>query len=68
MSERQTYCCIQEVKDMGFPIEYCKECECYQYTKPVKLWFEVKIDEETALKIKGGQNPQKYWEDNYSFA
>jgi len=28
----------------------------------------VKIDEETALKIKGGQNPQKYWEDSYSSA
>jgi|GEM_PF-5516178 len=63
MSERQLYRRIQEFKDLGFPIEYCKECECYQYTKPVKIWFEVKIDEETAMKIKGGQNLQKYWED-----
>jgi len=56
VSERQLYRLIQELKDLGFPIEYCKDCRCYQYTGAVKLWFEVTIDKELLLKIKGGQN------------
>ncbi len=56
MSERKLYRLIQELKDLGFPIEYCKACQCYQYTEEVKLQVEIQIADEAMVKIKGGQN------------
>jgi len=47
---------VQALRDMGLPIEYCKKERCYQYTDTVKIWIEVQIGEETALKIRGGKS------------
>lgn len=62
VSERQLYRLIQSLKEMGFPIEYCKECQCYQYTEEVKLRVEIQIAEEAMLKIKGGQTLTSFLE------
>lgn len=62
VSERQLYRLIQSLKDMGFPIEYCKECQHYRYTQEVKLRVEILIAEEAMVKIKGGQTLTSFLE------
>jgi len=56
VSKRQLYRLIQELRDFGLPIEYCKKQRCYQYINKVKVWVEVQVNEETLLKIKGGKS------------
>jgi len=56
VSKRQLYRLLQELRDFGLPIEYCKKQHCYQYIDKVKVWVEVQINEETLFKIKGGKS------------
>lgn len=62
VSERKLYRLIQSLKEMGFPIEYCKDCQCYQYTEAVKLRVEIQIAEEAMVKIKGGKTLTSFLE------
>ncbi len=54
ISERKVYRLISELKDMGFPIKYCKERQSYYYEGKVSLSFQLLINEDCFLKIKGG--------------
>ncbi len=53
LSERQLYRLIQELKEIGFPIEYCKQRRCYYYTMKIQLRFELQVDEDILFKISG---------------
>ena len=54
LSERQIFRLIQQMKDIGFPIVYCKSQQCYYYDGEVKIRFEVLINKEKTIHIKGG--------------
>lgn len=51
ISERQVYRIIEELKDIGFPIYYCKVSGSYCYEICPELNFEIQIDGKYLLKI-----------------
>lgn len=55
VSERQIYRFISELKAMGFPIEYCKMRQSYFYDAVVKISFQLLVNDDLCLKIKGGK-------------
>lgn len=54
VSERQTYRLINELKNLGFPIDYCKGRRSYFYSGQVKINFEIIVNNDEALRIRGG--------------
>lgn len=59
ISKRQLYRLIGELRNIGFPIEYCKSRQSYYYKGEVKLSFQLLIDEDCFLEIKGGEQYKK---------
>ncbi|MEM9823199.1 MAG: hypothetical protein AAF985_19115 [Bacteroidota bacterium] len=54
LSTRHTYRLINELKALGFPIAYNKDKQSYYYTNEVKIRFEIKVEEENMVSVKGG--------------
>ena len=54
ISKRQLYRLIGDLRNMGFPIEYCKTRQSYYYKGKVSLSFQLMINVDCFLKIKGG--------------
>ena len=54
VSERKLFRIINEMKNMGLPIDYCKGRRTYIYTESVKIRFELIVQDEKILAIKGG--------------
>ncbi len=54
VSERHTYRLINELKNMGFPVEYSRSKDSYCYKGDVKIHFEIKVDEQKVLNVRGG--------------
>lgn len=52
LSERQTRRYIEEMRDMGAEIEFCKSQSTFKYTKPLR--FNYGFQEIELNKIKGG--------------
>ena len=55
ISPRHTFRLINELKVIGLPIDYNKKKRSYFYTNDVKIRFEIEVEEESMLKIKGGE-------------
>ena len=60
ISERQVYRLIHEMKESGFPIDYCKERQSYYYSGKGKLLFELILEEQTCLRVKGGKKMEGF--------
>jgi hypothetical protein len=45
---------IEELKDCGLPVSYCKTICSYYYTEDVKIDFRMAIGEQEMSKITGG--------------
>ena len=45
ISERCLYSFIDNLKQMGVPIAYCKKSESYIYTRPYKMSIEFQLQE-----------------------
>ncbi len=58
VSTRSAERLIQTLRDQGFPIEYDHNRETYYYQSDVKFSFQLFIDGEQKIWIKGGKNPQ----------
>jgi hypothetical protein len=55
ISERKLYRMLEEMKNFGFPIQYCSERQSYCYGKTVRFSFDLCIlDKEEANQIEGG--------------
>jgi predicted DNA-binding transcriptional regulator YafY len=52
ISERQLYRIIDDLKNIGFPIEYSAEQSRYYYTEEVKLTIDITIGDVNVIKIK----------------
>jgi biotin operon repressor len=62
--ERQVYRLIQEFKDSGLPILYCKRRRTYYYTSEVMMKFEVSVIENGQIrKIIGGEEKKCEFDD-----
>ena len=44
ISESYLYGILDEMKEMGLPLSYCKTRLTYVYTKPVKLRIEIGVE------------------------
>ncbi len=49
LSERQVYRLIEDLKDTGFPICYCRNKQSYYYSKKVKIEMNIRVDEMKLL-------------------
>jgi hypothetical protein len=55
--ERHLYRIINDCKDLGMPILYCKKRKTYYYTAKIFMKFEITmIDGENTKKLIGGEN------------
>lgn len=57
ISVRQLYNLIDEIKDLGLPVEYCRIRQTYYYRYQCRIIFEVRIEElskEEYTKLGGG--------------
>jgi predicted DNA-binding transcriptional regulator YafY len=57
LSERQTYICIEEMKDLGLPISYNRNRQTYYYTEPMKLSVNISLislSTNESIEIEGG--------------
>ena len=50
ISVRQLYNLIEELKDLGLPIEYCRTRQTFYYRVHCRIIFEIRVD---------GQDPAK---------
>jgi len=57
MSKRSVQRLIQEMKEEGYPIAYCKTSNSYILTEAVNYEFRVTVGDRDLLKIKGGRKP-----------
>ena len=53
--ERTVYRLISDLKDLGFPVAYDKNAHTYYYKAPVKMHFELRVNDKEILNIRGGQ-------------
>jgi biotin operon repressor len=57
LCERQVYRIIEDLKDSGLPILYCKKRKTYYYAMDVFMKFEISVIEGgEKRKIVGGEN------------
>jgi DNA-binding IclR family transcriptional regulator len=54
MSKRSLQRLIQEMREEGYPIEYCKHSNSYILKEPVTYEFRITVGNQDLLKIKGG--------------
>jgi hypothetical protein len=65
ISERQVYNCIEELRNLGLPIEYCRNRQTYYYGEALKLHIGISIENLTTQEkiiIFGGSI------NNYTFS
>jgi predicted DNA-binding transcriptional regulator YafY len=58
LSERQIYICLEEMRDLGLPISYCRYRQTYYYTEPIKLSVNIsliKLSTNETIEIEGGE-------------
>lgn len=56
LSRRHTYRIINEMKNMGFPIEYCRTRQSFYYQVDVRFKFEVcALTEKEGKSTRGGK-------------
>ena len=70
LSKAGVYKFLQEMKEEGFPISYCKKRKTYYYTEEGKMaeeLFEKEISNGQMRKISGGKSLLNFFSDyNYS--
>jgi predicted DNA-binding transcriptional regulator YafY len=54
LSKRSLFRMIDELRDVGLPIAYCRDRKTYYYAQEVNIKFEITIDEKALLRIRGG--------------
>ena len=54
MSKRSVQRLIQEMREEGYPIEYCKHSNSYILRESVSYEFRITVGNQDLLKIKGG--------------
>ncbi|WP_321295586.1 HTH domain-containing protein [Marinifilum fragile] len=62
ISESHLYRCINEMKEMGVPVDYCRRSSCYYYTTEfdLKVSYSIQlISEKECRKISGGFSMKK---------
>ena len=62
ISEGHLYCCINEMKEMGVPVDYDRNLHYYYYTKEfdLKVSYSIQlISEEECKQICGGFSIKK---------
>ena len=55
MSRRTFFETLEDFRDQGIPIEYSKDADSYEFKGEVKYSFEVTVDGEKIIHIKGGK-------------
>jgi hypothetical protein len=55
ISHRTFFETLEELREQGIPIEYCKLTDSYEFRGDVKFLFEVTVDGEKIIHIKGGR-------------
>jgi Mn-dependent DtxR family transcriptional regulator len=64
LSRSTTIDFLKEMKEMGFPISYCKKRKCYYYNEEGKMvdkLFNKDLNKEEMKKITGGKNFYKFF-------
>ena len=59
ISESHVYNCIDELRDLGLPIMYCRSRQTYYYTDMVQLNINfsiINLTTKEVTEIKGGAN------------
>lgn len=54
VSERHVYRLINDLKVIGFPVKYNRVKDTYFYKGEVSIRFEILINENSILNIRGG--------------
>jgi hypothetical protein len=57
ISVRQLYNLIDELKDLGLPVEYCRTRQTYYYRYHCRIIFEIRVEEinhQDYKNIQGG--------------
>ena len=54
LSKRTTFRLIKKMKDLGFPIEYCRDYRSYIYKKECKINIVIPEGSDFLVNIKGG--------------
>ena len=67
MSRRTLFEILEELRDQGIPIEYSKEAESYEFKGEVKFLFEVVVDGEKIVQIKGGKTKNNNFLEECNF-
>ena len=57
MSKRSVQRLIQEMREEGYPIEYCKHSNSYTLKESVSYEFRITVGNQDLFKIKGGYKP-----------
>jgi hypothetical protein len=55
ISVRQLYNLIDELKDLGLPVEYCRTRQTYYYRYHCRIVFEIRIEELNAVEYNNIQ-------------
>jgi hypothetical protein len=55
MSKRSLQRLILEMKNEGYPIDYCKQSNSYILTETVTYEFRITVGSQDLMKIKGGR-------------
>jgi hypothetical protein len=55
ISVRQLYNLIDELKDLGLPVEYCRVRQTYYYRYHCRIVFEIRVEEINPLDYKSIQ-------------
>jgi DNA-binding MarR family transcriptional regulator len=58
MSKRSVQRLIKDMKEEGYPIEYCKHSNSYILRESVTYEFRITVGNQDLLKIKGGYKPR----------
>jgi biotin operon repressor len=58
--ERQVYRIIEDFKDAGLPIQYCKKRKTYFYAREVFMKFEISVIDAGEKKRIVGGDAKKY--------
>jgi DNA-binding Lrp family transcriptional regulator len=55
ISRRAVFIDLEELRELGIPVEYNKTTDSYEFKGDVKFLFEVTVDGEKIVHIKGGK-------------
>jgi predicted DNA-binding transcriptional regulator YafY len=54
ISVRQLYNLIEELKDLGLPIEYCRTRQTFYYRVHCRIIFEIRVDDPDPPESRNG--------------